>query len=169
MGGGNPAALIPSPQTSSPAPPPKRSPPLIQSWFESISCLNLTEKVLRIWCIPFVGKWMQPEIVLLEKKTYAKGKCFVLSIIRRVYNNIICVHIHRWMFMCAGACVGHKITNRVTKLRKTSKGGGRKKMTEYRTPCDLKVGGARRIWGKGSQPVRRKDWPCGRKERRVKA
>lgn len=61
------------------------------------------------------------------------------------------------MFMCAGACVGHKITNRVTKLRKTLKGGGRKKMTEYRNPCDLKVGGARSIWGKRE--------PAGPKER----
>lgn len=67
--------------------------------------------------------------------------------------------------MCAGACVGHKITNRVTKLRETSKGGGRKKMTEYRNPCDLKVGGARSIWRKRKSVSQEERATRGRKVR----
>lgn len=114
---------------------------------------------------------MQPEIVLLKIRHIQKANVsFFLSYVESIITFYVRIYIDGYVYVCRIClCVGHKIKNSVTKLKKTSKGGGRKKMTEYRTPCDLKIGGARRIWGKGSQPVRRKERPHGRKVRRAKA
>lgn len=71
------------------------------------------------------------------------------------------------MFMCAGACVGHKITNRVTKLRKTSKGGGRR-WQNTRTHVTWKKVGPEVSGEKGSQSVRRKERHVGEKWKQSK-
>lgn len=100
----NPAALIP-PQTSSPAPPSKRSPPLIKSWFESISCQNLTEKVLRIRRIPFLGKWMQPEIVLLKIRHIQKANVsFFLSYVESLITLYVRIYIDGYVYVCRCMC-----------------------------------------------------------------